>query len=216
MFAFIGTSLQLQLIITAHTLNNFWTTSAWRRNLSEKSLTVACISGWSLLLLNESESCVTTNGQSPSLSCNKAPIWGLRPDFYCCQTIVDLLMWGALSDERTGMPLASPAQSFSSPSTPYFTASNSRLPFLSPATTRRAKVGVFDPASTREYSCEWQSQRHIATDGQSISKSWCRAPSGVHDQIFITLWLLHFVSVWCPLWREDGSAFCVRCWSSPA
>jgi hypothetical protein len=31
-------------------------------------------------------------------------------------------------------------------------------------------------------------QSHIATDGQSVSKSWCRAPSGAHDQIFITVW----------------------------
>jgi hypothetical protein len=30
-----------------------------------------------------------------------------------------------------------------------------------------------------------QSQSHIATDGRSISKTWCRAPSGAHDQIFI-------------------------------
>jgi hypothetical protein len=29
-----------------------------------------------------------------------------------------------------------------------------------------------------------------ATDGQSISKSWCRAPSVAHEQIFITLWQL--------------------------
>jgi hypothetical protein len=36
----------------------------------------------------------------------------------------------------------------------------------------------------------FQSQSYIATDGQSISKSWCRAPSGIHDQIFITLWQL--------------------------
>jgi hypothetical protein len=28
------------------------------------------------------------------------------------------------------------------------------------------------------------------TDGQSISKSWCWAPSEAHDQIFITLWQL--------------------------
>jgi hypothetical protein len=35
-----------------------------------------------------------------------------------------------------------------------------------------------------------QSQSHIATDGQSISKSWCRAPSGADDQIFITAWQL--------------------------
>jgi hypothetical protein len=42
---------------------------------------------------------------------------------------------------------------------------------------------------------EDQSQSHIATDGQSVSKSWCRTPSGVHDQIFITVWQL-------------GSCFC--------
>jgi hypothetical protein len=28
--------------------------------------------------------------------------------------------------------------------------------------------------------------KSIATDGQSVSKSWCRAPSGAHDQIFLT------------------------------
>jgi hypothetical protein len=39
-------------------------------------------------------------------------------------------------------------------------------------------------------SIECQSQSHIATDGQSISKSWHRAPSGAYDQIFITLWQL--------------------------
>jgi hypothetical protein len=35
-----------------------------------------------------------------------------------------------------------------------------------------------------------QSQSHIVTDSQSVSKSWCLAPSGAHDQIFITLWQL--------------------------
>jgi hypothetical protein len=35
-----------------------------------------------------------------------------------------------------------------------------------------------------------QSQSYIATDGPSISKSWCRAPSGAQDLIFITLWQL--------------------------
>jgi hypothetical protein len=32
-----------------------------------------------------------------------------------------------------------------------------------------------------------QSQSYIATDRQSVSKSWCRTPSGAHGQIFITL-----------------------------
>jgi hypothetical protein len=48
----------------------------------------------------------------------------------------------------------SPAQSFSVPvswdSRPYFTLSDSRLPFFSPPKTRRVTVEVFDPASTRE------------------------------------------------------------------
>jgi hypothetical protein len=33
----------------------------------------------------------------------KAPVWGLRPDFYYCQTVAGLLMCGALYDERTGL-----------------------------------------------------------------------------------------------------------------
>jgi hypothetical protein len=49
------------------------------------------------------ESYVTTDGQSANLSWNKTPIWDLRSDFYYCQTVVVLLMWGALSDERTGL-----------------------------------------------------------------------------------------------------------------
>jgi hypothetical protein len=62
---------------------------------------------------SQSQSYVTTDGQSASLSWCQAPIWGLGPDFYYCQTIAGLLMWGALSDERTGLPFtiaASPRQ----------------------------------------------------------------------------------------------------------
>jgi hypothetical protein len=36
----------------------------------------------------------------------------------------------------------------------------------------------------------WVRVRIIATDGQSVSLSWCRAPSGAHDQILITVWQL--------------------------
>jgi hypothetical protein len=46
---------------------------------------------------------ITTHGQSASLSWYQAPIWGLWTDFYDCQTIAGLLIWGALSDERTGL-----------------------------------------------------------------------------------------------------------------
>jgi hypothetical protein len=50
-----------------------------------------------------SESYVMTDGQSASLSWKKAPIWGLRPNFYYCQTVTGLLMWGTLTNERTGL-----------------------------------------------------------------------------------------------------------------
>jgi hypothetical protein len=56
---------------------------------------------WAFKIKSESESYVTTDGQSASLSWYKAPIRGLRPDFCYWQTVAGLLMWGALSDERT-------------------------------------------------------------------------------------------------------------------
>jgi hypothetical protein len=55
---------------------------------------------------SQSQSYVTTDDQSASLSWNKAPIWGLRPDLYYCMTFAGLLKWGALSDERTGLSFA--------------------------------------------------------------------------------------------------------------
>jgi hypothetical protein len=48
---------------------------------------------------------VTTDGQSASLSWNKAPIWGLGSDFYYSQAIACSLIWGALPGERTDLHL---------------------------------------------------------------------------------------------------------------
>jgi hypothetical protein len=103
------------------------------------------------------ESYVTTDGQSASLSSNKAPIWGLKPDLYYCMTFVGLLMWSALSDERTGLSFTiapGPSQRSHSrvqvpwDSWPYFAVSDSKLPLSLSPTTRRATVEVFDPSST--------------------------------------------------------------------
>jgi hypothetical protein len=67
-------------------------------------------------------------------------------------------MWGALSDERTGLTFtiaADPRQRSHSrvpvpwDSRPYFTVSDSRLKFSSPPATRTATVEVFAPASIR-------------------------------------------------------------------
>jgi hypothetical protein len=68
---------------------------------SPSSIWLCCPGGPLSYALPQSH--VTTNGQSTSLSWNKAPIWGLRPDFYYCQTIACLLMSGTLSDERIGL-----------------------------------------------------------------------------------------------------------------
>jgi hypothetical protein len=46
----------------------------------------------------QSQSYDTTDGQSASLPWDKAPIWGLLPNFQYCQTIACLMIWGALSD----------------------------------------------------------------------------------------------------------------------
>jgi hypothetical protein len=57
----------------------------------------------------QSRSYVTTDDQSVSLSWNKAPIWGLRPDLYYCQIFLGgggLVGGGALSNERTGLSFA--------------------------------------------------------------------------------------------------------------
>jgi hypothetical protein len=88
---------------------------------------------------SESESYDTTDGQSASLSWNKAPTWGSRSDFYYCQTVAGLLLWGALSDERTGLSFTIAAglreRSYSRVRVPwdlrrYFTVSDLRLHFL--------------------------------------------------------------------------------------
>jgi hypothetical protein len=82
-----------------------------------------------------------------SLSWNEAPIWSLWPDLYFSQTAAGLLMWSALSDETKGLSFttaAGPRQRshcwvrVSWDSWQYFIVSNSRRPFLSPPTSRRA------------------------------------------------------------------------------
>jgi hypothetical protein len=78
--------------------------------------------------------------------------------FITCVTVTVLFLWGALSDERSGLSsvcAAGPCQrnlsrvQVTRDLRPYFTVSDLRLPFSSPPTTRRVTVEVFDPASTR-------------------------------------------------------------------
>jgi hypothetical protein len=77
---------------------------------------------------------------------------GAYDQIFISQSAAGLLMWGVLSDERTGLSFtiaAGPRQRshflvrVQWDSWPYFTLSDSRLSFSSPPTTRRATVEVF-------------------------------------------------------------------------
>jgi hypothetical protein len=98
-------------------------------------------------------SCVMTDDQSTSLSWCQTPIWGSGSNFYLyyCQTVVSLLMWGSLSDERVDLSLtvaAGPRQrSYFRVSGPwdllsYFTVSNSRPP---PPPPERSGLLIYIP-----------------------------------------------------------------------
>jgi hypothetical protein len=102
---------------------------------------------------------VTTDGQPASLSWNKAPIWGLRPElYYMCDSYGLVLVGRPLWREDGSVfyiwcwPL--PAQSFFGPSPLgliFYCLRFETSLFVAP-TTRRVTVEVFDPASTRGYS----------------------------------------------------------------
>jgi hypothetical protein len=104
----------------------------------------------------QSQSHIATEGQSVSLGVE--PHLGLMNRYLLLFDSYRPVLWGALSDERTGPSFvyaAGPCQSSLSRvrvpwySRPYFTVSDLRLPFSSPPTTRKVTVEVFDTASTR-------------------------------------------------------------------
>jgi hypothetical protein len=112
--------------------------------------------------LSEPESYNTTDGHSASLSLNKSPILGLRPDFYlsdsCGFVDVGRSLWredGSVVTIATGPRQRSYSMvQIPLDPWPYFTVSDSRLPFSSPPTTRKSRWKYstlpphgFDPTS---------------------------------------------------------------------
>jgi hypothetical protein len=105
---------------------------------------------------SESESHVTTVDQSASLSGNKAydqihiTVRQLR---VCWCGVLSLTRGRGLSFTMAAEPRQRSHSRVRVPwdSWPYFTASDSRLPFSSPPTTRRATVDVFDPTTTWDF-----------------------------------------------------------------
>jgi hypothetical protein len=72
----------------------------------------------------------------------------------------------------------------------------------------------YSPPPLRSWQLlSWSSQVKVGvtlqlTVSQSVSKSWCRALSGAHDQIFITVWQLRFCFCGVPsLTRALGLSF---------
>jgi hypothetical protein len=115
---------------------NFWMPEPIFMKLGMYNMTPEPISVAYFVNPSQCQSYVTTDGQSASLSWRQAPIWGPRPDLYYCHRGARL-MWGALSDKRTGLSFTIAAgsrqQSHSRvrvprDSWPYFTVSHSRLP----------------------------------------------------------------------------------------
>jgi hypothetical protein len=185
---------------TTSVFSSAWVTWFWFTNRSLVQLPLSAsyhstAEHWTIELPSElsyewiswilSLSHITTDGQSVSKSWYRVPSGAYDQIFITVWQLRSCLLWGALSDKRTGLSFlhsAGPCQCSLSRvrvlwySRPYFTVSDLSLPFSSPPTTRRIP---------------WiQSQSHIATDGQSVTKSWCRAPFGARDEIFITVWQL--------------------------
>jgi hypothetical protein len=99
---------------------------------------------------SQSQNHTATDGQSVSQSVNL----GSWPDIYYFLTVTVLFLWGALSDERTGLSFVYAAGSCqrSLPrvgvpraSRPYLPVSDQRLPCSSPPTTRRVTREVSIP-----------------------------------------------------------------------
>jgi hypothetical protein len=171
---------------------------------------------------SEPESYVTTDGQLPILSWNKAPIWGLQPDIYYCLTVAALLILGSLSDERTGLSFtiaAGPQQGS------HFRVESRRLVaifyclrfetslFVASNDFQGHGGGIRPRLHTGAHLCsKSQSQSYITTDGQSASLSWNKA----YAQIIVTVRHLRCLHVGHSLWREDGSVVYSCCWPSPA
>jgi hypothetical protein len=108
--------------------------SSWQLNRS--SPLTNSLPDW-LTATSQSQSYVMTDGQLASLSWYQTLVWGPRPGCCCCQTVAGLLMWYALSDERTGLSFTIAAGLHQHTDSriwvpqvlwPYFTVSDSRLP----------------------------------------------------------------------------------------
>jgi hypothetical protein len=125
-------------------------------------------------------------------------------------------MWGALIDERTGLPFtiaAGPRQRSHSwvrvpwDSWPYFIVSDSRL--LQPGGPGPRSYILQEQGGPVQVKVKVKIKVTLPlTVSQPISL-------GVEPQIYYSL-AVTVLFLWGALWREDGSVFCLCCWPSTA
>jgi hypothetical protein len=167
-------------------------------------------------LESESESVTygTTDGQSASLSWNKAPIWGLRPDFYYFQTAACLLMWDALSDERTRLSFtiaAGLARGDILESEARGTRDHILLSQIRDFSFRRLLrlAGPWWRYTTRP-PLESKSKLKLCYDRRSVGQSVLVSSThlGLTTRSLLLSDSCGLVDVGRSLWREDGSVVC--------
>jgi hypothetical protein len=127
----------------------------------------------SLAVLSQSQSHIASGGQSVSKSWCRAPSGAHDQIFITVRQLRScFFLWGALSNERTNLSFL-------------YAAGTCQRSLLGPES-----LGTRDHillSHSQGSVAVLKSQSHIATDGQSVSKSWCRAPFGAYDQIFSTV-----------------------------
>jgi hypothetical protein len=132
----------------------------------------------------EPESYVTTDGQSASLSWNKSPIWGLRPDFITVRQLriyVGRCLWQDDGSVVYNCCWSSPAQSLSQ---------IRDFPFVASYDSQGYGGGMRPRLHTGLPKLKRQSQSHIATDGQSVSQSILVSWPDVYYCLTVTVLLL--------------------------
>jgi hypothetical protein len=136
----------------------------------------------------------------------KHPFGAYDQIFITRMTITVFFLWGALSDERTGLifiKAAGPCQRNLSlvrapwVSRPYFTVSHLRLPFSSPPTIRRVTVEVM--------SLSFMLRPTVSRPVYLGIKH----PFGAYDQIFITCMTITVLFLWGALSDERTGVFLI-------
>jgi hypothetical protein len=86
---------------------------------------------------------------------------------------------------------------------------------IAPSLSSLARRTRLNCQPSTEFTLPSQSQSHVATDGQSVSKPRCGAPSGAHDQIFITAWQLRSWFCGAPSLTRGRVCLCICYWPLP-